>query len=142
MEIIPDMVKIGLSSAELMSGDAEAIAGAPAMMMGGGGRGRQMTDEQKAKIDEQRKAIEDWREGDKSTMFQGVAKKFSDAGIDLHILCYNMGRNISDDEIDYAFRMAQAMKVKSHVVQQHRGRGQTRGAVRGQIQDDVGWPWT
>ena len=36
---------------------------------------------------------------------------FDDAGINLDILCYNMAANITDDEIDYAFRMAQAMKV-------------------------------
>jgi sugar phosphate isomerase/epimerase len=111
-EIIPDMVKIGLSEAELMSGDAEAIAGAPAMM-GGGGRGRQLSDEQKAKMEEQRKAFEDWRKTTTAATFEGVHQKFTDAGINLGILCYNMGRNISDDEIDYAFRMAKAMKVKA-----------------------------
>src|SRR5438270_769718 len=52
-EIIPDMVKIGLSEVELMSGDAEALAGAPApAAMGGGGGARggrpPMTAEQKA----------------------------------------------------------------------------------------------
>src|SRR5947209_15758807 len=41
-EIIPDMVKIGLSEVELMSGDAEALAGAPLPPAPafGGGRGR------------------------------------------------------------------------------------------------------
>ena len=38
-DIIPAMVKMGISSVELMSGDAEAIAGAPAMPGFGGGRG-------------------------------------------------------------------------------------------------------
>src|ERR1700691_495402 len=34
------MAKIGLSEVELMSGDAEAMAGAPVAAGGGGGRGR------------------------------------------------------------------------------------------------------
>jgi sugar phosphate isomerase/epimerase len=112
-EIIPDMVKIGLSEVELMSSDAEALAGAPAVAMGGGrGRG-QMTDEQKAAMEEQRKAFATWRTSTTPATFEGVKQKFQDAGINLQILCYNMGRTIADDEIDYAFRMAQAMKVKA-----------------------------
>jgi sugar phosphate isomerase/epimerase len=112
-EIIPDMVKIGLSEVELMSGDAEALSGAPAMAAGGGrGRG-QLTPEQTAALEERRKAFAAWRTSTNAATWEGVAQKFKDAGINLHILCYNMGRNIADDEIDYAFRMAQAMKVKA-----------------------------
>jgi sugar phosphate isomerase/epimerase len=113
MEIVPDMVKIGLSEAELMSGDAEAIAGAPPVPMGGGrGRGP-LTAEQVADADAKKKALADWRAATTPATFEAVHKKFADAGIDLAILCYNMGRNIADDEIDYAFRMAKAMKVKA-----------------------------
>ena len=38
---------------------------------------------------------------------------FNDAGIHLDLLCYNMAANITDDEIDHAFKMAQALKVKA-----------------------------
>jgi sugar phosphate isomerase/epimerase len=41
--------------------------------------------------------------------FKGVRKQFDDAGINLRILCYNLGPNVKDDEIDYSFRMAQAL---------------------------------
>lgn len=113
-EIIPDMVKIGLSEVELMSGDAEALAGAPAAPGFGGGRGRgQLTPEQTAAMEERRKALAQWRVSTNAGAFQAVQKQFQDAGIDLQILCYNMGANITDDEIDYAFRMARAMKVKA-----------------------------
>jgi len=109
-EIIPDMVKIGLSSAEAMSGDIEALAGAPTAPAGGG---RNPTPEQRTAMADYRKALGEWQKATTPATFEAVAAKFKDAGIDLHILCYNMGRNIADDEIDYAFRMAKASKVKA-----------------------------
>lgn len=45
--------------------------------------------------------------------YRDLRKQFDDAGIELALLCYNMNGNISDDEIDYAFRMAQALGVKA-----------------------------
>lgn len=118
-EIIPDMVKVGLNEVELMSGDAEALAGAPNFAPvprgprpAGGGR-PQMTPEQQATMAEHQKAIKDWRTATTAATFEGVRKQFGDAGIDLRILCYNMGAKIADDEIDYAFRMAKAMKVRA-----------------------------
>ncbi len=45
--------------------------------------------------------------------YQDLRKQFDDAGINLGILCYNMNGNIADEEIDYAFRMAQALGVRS-----------------------------
>jgi sugar phosphate isomerase/epimerase len=118
-EIIPDMVKIGLSEVELMSGDCEALAGAPAPpSFGGGGRGPggvrpQITPEQRAAMAEAQKAVKDWRASTTPATFEPVKQKFHDAGIDLHILCYNMGTNVTDDEIDYAFRMARTTGVKA-----------------------------
>lgn len=79
-QIIPAMLRIGLSEVELMSTDAEALAGA-----------------KKPGPDALAK----------------VRKQFSDAGIDLRILCYNMDVNIRDDEIDYAFRMARALGARA-----------------------------
>ena len=54
-----------------------------------------------------------WRKSD-DTMekYRGLRKQFDDAGIDLALLCYNMNGNVSDDEIDYAFRMAQALGAR------------------------------
>jgi sugar phosphate isomerase/epimerase len=138
MEIAGDMAKIGLSEVELMSGDAEAIAGAPVAptpapgagrgpVAGGtiqvpvgegaparGGRGRgPLTPEQIATRDAQQKAMKDWRAATTPATWEGVRKKFNDAGIRLEILCYNMNVNMPDDEIEYAFAMAKAMKVKA-----------------------------
>jgi sugar phosphate isomerase/epimerase len=129
------IAKIGLSSVELMSGDAEVMAGAPVVPAGrgggGGGRGASgaagasggrgagggggragMTPEQQAAQAAGRQALTDWRAAATAATWQGVRKQFSDQGVNLQILCYNMGVNIADDEIDYAFRMAQAMGVR------------------------------
>jgi len=154
-EIIPDMAKLGLSEVELMSGDCEALAGAPAMpafggggggrgrgrgegqpvamapngcavnapsgqhsmaesgqapARGGGGRGRgPMTPEQQ----EAQSKLRDWRAAATPDTWKGVRKQFNDAGIDVQILCYNMNVNIADDEIDYAFHMAQGLGVRA-----------------------------
>jgi len=155
------MQKIGLSEVELMSGDAEVIAGIPSTggggfgagggrggsgrgggrgdgapvamapngcpanspsgqhalaeagqspARGGGGRGAgPLTPEQEAA----QKAVADWRVAANASTWKGVRKKFNDAGIDLQILCYNMGNTIKDDEIDYAFQMARDMGVRA-----------------------------
>jgi sugar phosphate isomerase/epimerase len=82
-EIVPSMVKLGLSEVELMSNHAQALAGA--------------APPERAKPD----------------AFVPVRKLFTDAGIDIRLLCYNMSPNIADDEIDYAFRMARALGAKA-----------------------------
>ena len=55
-----------------------------------------------------------WRKSE-ATMnkYRDLRKQFDDAGIDLAILCYNMNGAITDDEMDYAFRMAQALGVRA-----------------------------
>ena len=129
-EIVADIAKIGLSEVELMSGDAEAMAGAPPAPAGGfgggrGGRGRgapqtpltpeqqaQQAERQKAQAEYQ-KAITEWRMKTTDATWAPVKKQFHDAGIDLHVLCYNMGANIKDEEIEHAFQMAKALGVKS-----------------------------
>jgi sugar phosphate isomerase/epimerase len=45
--------------------------------------------------------------------YRDLRKQFDDAGINLGILCYNMNGSIADEEIDYAFRMAQALGARS-----------------------------
>jgi sugar phosphate isomerase/epimerase len=55
-----------------------------------------------------------WRTSE-STMnkYRDLRKQFDDAGINLGILCYNMNGNVVDEEIDYAFHMAQALGARS-----------------------------
>jgi sugar phosphate isomerase/epimerase len=96
-DIIKAMVEIGLGSVELMSNHAEAAAGAPA---GGGG-------------------IRQWRRNLATDAFRGVRKKFQDAGIEVAFLCYNLNRDATDEEIEYAFLMARALDVKAITTSTH-----------------------
>ncbi len=135
-DLIPTIAKLGINEVELMSNHAEAIVGAPtAGGRGAGGRGgappappavswytgeicagrtppppaaagrgpAPLTPEQQS-----------WRTStDTMNKYRDLRKQFDDAGIDLGVLCYNMNVSVSDDEIDYAFRMAQALGVKA-----------------------------
>jgi len=93
-DIIRAYVTIGLGEMELMSGDAEKLAGAPA-----GGRAST--------------ALRDWRATATETTFAPVRKKIEDAGIALTLLCYNMNVNSTTDAgIEYAFMMARGLGVK------------------------------
>jgi len=93
-DIIKAYVTIGLGEMELMSGDAEKLAGAPA-----GGRAST--------------ALRDWRATATETTFAPVRKKIEDAGIALTLLCYNMNVNSTTDAgIEYAFMMARGLGVK------------------------------
>ena len=103
-QIVPSMLKIGLGEVELMSNHAEALAGAPPAP----GRGAAAPDAAAAQ-----QKLKEWRAAAKPDTFTPVRKQFSDAGIDLRLLCFNMGVNISDEEMDYAFRMAKALGVRA-----------------------------
>ena len=110
-DIIPNLVKIGLSSVELMSDDGERMAGAPAIP--NFGFGVKLTPEQQSAVDEGRRQRKEWRRAATPATFAKVRQMFDDAGIHLDLLCYNMAQNIEDDEIDHAFRMARALKVRA-----------------------------
>jgi sugar phosphate isomerase/epimerase len=114
--IIKAMAQIGLSEAELMSNHAEAVAGAPtgrAAGPGGGGRGRAMTAEQQAAQQTAQDELRKWRLSTSPATFKAVTAKFATNGIEIALLCYNMGKNITDDEIEYAFQMAKALGAKA-----------------------------
>jgi sugar phosphate isomerase/epimerase len=113
--IIRAMVQIGLGEAELMSNHAEALAGAPSGRAAGPGpgRGRAMTPEQQAAQQTAQDELRKWRLATSPATFKAVSKKFADNGIEIALLCYNMGRTIADDEIEYAFQMAKALGAKA-----------------------------
>jgi sugar phosphate isomerase/epimerase len=127
-DIIKAYVTIGLGEMELMSGDAEKLAGAPIPMTGGrgGGRGpggpplgpggppaagapspaaarqgggrRAMTPEEQAAADARAAELRKWRTSATAATFTPVKKKIEDAGIQLRILCYNMNVNNTKDD--------------------------------------------
>jgi sugar phosphate isomerase/epimerase len=123
-DIIKAYQTIGIGEMELMSNHAEALAGAPpgpGRAGGPGGRrgapggGRAtLTPEEQAARDAAIKALHDWRMAASAATFAPVRKKITDAGIDLRLLCYNMNvRTTPDDEIEYAFKMAEWLGVKA-----------------------------
>jgi sugar phosphate isomerase/epimerase len=118
--IIQAFVDVGLGEVELMSNHCEAAAGAPAAGgRGGGGGGRAgggrapLPPEQQAAQDEARKKLADWRAAATPATWAAVKKKFGDVGIEIGILCANMSIGMADDDIDYAFKMAQGLAVKA-----------------------------
>ena len=111
-EIVKAMADIGLGEAELMSNHAEAAAGAPPQTPGGGrGRG-QMTPEQQAAMRARQEELKKWRASTTPDTFKAVRKKFNTAGIEVALLCYNMQDSMTDDDIEFGFRMAKALGVK------------------------------
>lgn len=114
--IIRAYTEIGLGEAELMSNHCEALAGAPPMPAfrrgPGGGRPPAPTPEQVAERKAALAKVSEWRKTTGPETWKGVAKKFRDAGIDLALLCYNMQDSMSDDDIEYGFKMAEGLGVK------------------------------
>ncbi len=78
---------------------------------GGGGRG-QATPEQQAARAEAQKKVADWRSSATAATWQAVRKKWNDAGIDLALLCYNMQDSMTDDDVEYGFKMAEGLGVR------------------------------
>jgi len=140
-DIIKAYSDIGLGEMELMSNHAETAMGAPSFQGGrgpGGGQGRGpggqgrgpgapaggrrelpvrpvMTEEQIEAARNQPRAVElrNWRMSVKDSQFADLKKKINDAGVQVEILCFNMNEAITDDEIEYAFRMAKGLGAKA-----------------------------
>ena len=107
------MVRIGIGEVELMSNHAEALAGAPPSIGGGGGGRGEITPEQQAAMQARADEVRKWRASTSPATWAPVRKRFDDAGIELRLLCYNMNRNMTDEDIEYGFQMAKALGVKA-----------------------------
>src|SRR5262245_14548297 len=109
------IVDSGISEIELMSGAAESFAGAPSGGRGGGGgrgRGASLTPEQQAAQQAvQREAQENmrkWRLSVSMDKYKALRKMYNDAGVQIFAWkCMNP--NMSDDEIEYVFNVAEAL---------------------------------
>jgi len=109
LDILPAIAKLGINEVELMSNHAEAIVGAPAAPPRAAAGAPPNPAQEKYRQD-----TAAWRSSAETmNKYHDLRKQFDDAGINLGILCYNMNGNIADEEIDYAFRMAQALGVRS-----------------------------
>ncbi|MGB4293421.1 MAG: sugar phosphate isomerase/epimerase [Bacteroidales bacterium] len=128
----------GISNIELMSNDLESFLGAPQNPMAGmmrppapqqqpgqprqpgqqgqpggqpGGQRPQRTPEQEAAIAKYNEELKKWRTSLPMSKVEQARKLFDDAGISVHIVKFSPSR-WSDEEIDYAFRVAKAMGAK------------------------------
>jgi len=95
-EIVKAMVTVRLGEVELMYNHAESAFGAP-----------------KGEGAEHEKAVREWRKSAPPARYAEVRKKFADAGIDVRLLCFNMNRNTTDEEIEYGFQMAKALGARA-----------------------------
>lgn len=107
--VLQACVDAGLSSVELMGTGIESYLGAPKQTVSRRKiRSGNLTDEQKASVENYQKEILAWRYSDE-TMGKYVAlrKKFNDAGVDIHIYKWTAG--MSDEELDYSFKVAKTL---------------------------------
>jgi sugar phosphate isomerase/epimerase len=120
--VIKMTAQCGIGEVELMSNHAETFAGvptpAPAAVPAAASEQAPprvpqppMTAEQIAAARARNQDVRKWRLSVSMDKFKEVRSKFDSAGIDLQLLCFNMNEAITDDEIEYAFQMAKAMRV-------------------------------
>lgn len=129
--IIKYCQEANLSSIELMGSDLEASLGAPEnpmMKIFAQMRAAQpapkpgekpaaqprmqrpsLTPEQQAEIDKYNEDVKNWRLGLDMAKVEAARQKLADAGISVHIVKMEPSRMKSDEEIDYAFKVAKAM---------------------------------
>lgn len=132
--IIKYCQEANISSIELMGGDLEAYLGAPENPMMKFFRRQasqpaakpgekpaaprrmgppKFTPEQQAEIDKYKEEVKAWRLGLDLSKVEGARKLLSDAGISVHIVKMQPSDMGSDEEVDYAFKVAKAMGAKA-----------------------------
>ena len=111
-DLLKYIVQCGISSIELMGEPVEQYAGIPSSGgPGPGGRRGQMTDEQRKAMQQRREETLKWRLSVSMDKYQALRKMYNDAGVNIHIVKFgNIGdANMSDDEIEYYFKVAKAL---------------------------------
>ena len=91
------IVDSGVSAIELMGDPVESHAGRPAQPRRGGGRGQELTPEQRAEIQAAHKAVKDWRLSASMDKFKALRKMYNDAGVSIYAVKI-MSTNMSDTE--------------------------------------------
>lgn len=108
--ILKYVTQIGISAIELQNGPPEAYAGAPAGRGRGGGRGRgELTPEQQAAQREAQDALKKWRLSQSMDKFKELRAKYNDAGVSIYAFKLALTQNMSDDEYEYTFNVAEAL---------------------------------
>ena len=114
-ELLGYLTQAGMETVELMGGPAEAFAGGPTRPPFRRRRGRNMSEEEHAKMRAQvqayNKEARDWRMETSFEKFEELGRMYKAEGIDIDIL--KLGDpSWSDEEIDYAFKAAKAVGAR------------------------------
>lgn len=115
--LLANITKLGLSAVEMQSEPVEAYAGAPSMARRGGGRRdggrRELTPEQRAEFEAARQAAAKkttaWRVSASMDNYKELRAKYNAAGVEIQLVKFRLGAEMSDDEIDYCFQVAKAL---------------------------------
>ena len=125
-DVLGYLIKLGITTVELMSAPIELFAGAPtapprpqvvAPPAGapatGGFQRAPLTPEQQAAQDKYTADLKTWRLSVPMTKFEELRKKYSDAGVTINLIKFDpLNRPLSDEEINYCFKVAKALGVK------------------------------
>ena len=80
----------------------------PGPLRGRGGR-RTLTPEQIAERRAAGEAMRKWRLAQPMDKFQEIRKKYNDAGVSIDIVKFGLGSSMTDEEVDYCFRVAKTL---------------------------------
>lgn len=114
-DIVKYCQESGISSVELMGNVVEDFAGIPASAPRIP-RGTKLTEEEKKTRQETMKKASEaqrrWRLSVSMDKFKELRKFFNKAGISIHIVKFPVAGRWSDEEVDYAFKVAKALGAK------------------------------
>lgn len=109
--LLRNIVALGLSAVEMQSPPVEAFAGAPIperRPRRPGGR-REPTAEERAERQAAAEELRRWRLSVSMDKFAAFRKMYGDAGVQVQLVKFGLGRDMSDDEVDYCFQVAKAL---------------------------------
>src|SRR5262245_39758713 len=120
-EIIGNCVALGISVVELRAQPVETFLGAPERLVplaaarGGGrdGRGAAPAPPTQEQVAADAAELQKWRLGVSMDRVVALRRRFEDAGVAVQILKVDGIFDMSDDVIDYQFRMAKALGAKA-----------------------------
>jgi sugar phosphate isomerase/epimerase len=72
----------------------------------------QPTPEQQEERRAAQEKLAQWRKAATPATWKAVAKKFNDVGVTVSLLCYNMQDSMTEDDIEYGFKMAEGLGAK------------------------------
>lgn len=112
--LLKDIVELGLGSVEMQSPPFEKLAGAPIPERGPRrGPRRPPTAEEIAERREAAAKLRKWRLSASMDKFKEFVRLYEDAGVKVPLIKFGeLGRDSSDDELEYFFEVAKAMGVR------------------------------